>query len=503
MKDNKIPLFIFAFGCLLFVIFYTFIAPQHAGTDFFIFKDTGANLSFGKGFMSITTPDNPTFHPKLYATYTPLYAFIYGLYTIVFGYGAYENTYFNLLLKILWSGTLLWFTLKFFSTKLSTQYKLIFAFCCVLLIPVSGTNDRPEDLILFFIFLSFLSFYSEKKYKILLTFLFIGANFTTSPFGGFVNLLLVIVILLYQYQLTITRFLKKRHLIEAVLGIGAIPAIWILTYIDQDPDAFSRLFVVGTQKAGLSVFLGFISTGDISYYISSFMRITGSGRFFGITFAIGFIISHIVPIIFFAIRFLLTRQKLALLFSGIFGAIFIGTIILFPFQYNYMWLLTLPAITLFLIILAEEKTLTRFLYLPISLLVLITVINQPRIIRDIYARSIFLESYKQAMQESAKLRENISDKWVSINPLQYFTIKPYAKVGSSTYCSSPEKYDFVAVGYRDLKTGEMAYPTWFIEKNYDLVYKPDISKYVPKTRLDEIMLRPSDIWQFALYKKRQ
>lgn len=93
MKDR----WLLALGIVAWFLLYgVILAPPLGETDTYFFKDAGANLALGHGFVSLATFGNPTLAPKLYAHYPPLQGLAYAGFSALFGVGPRENMLFNL-----------------------------------------------------------------------------------------------------------------------------------------------------------------------------------------------------------------------------------------------------------------------------------------------------------------------------------------------------------------------------------------------------------------------
>lgn len=79
-----------------FLVYGVLLAPPLGETDTYFYKDAGANLALGHGFVSLATFGNPTFEPKIYAQYPPLHGLAYAGFSTLFGVGPRENMLFNL-----------------------------------------------------------------------------------------------------------------------------------------------------------------------------------------------------------------------------------------------------------------------------------------------------------------------------------------------------------------------------------------------------------------------
>lgn len=77
------------------LIYGVLLAPGLGGTDTYFFKDAGANLALGRGFVSALTFGNATFEPKIYAHYPPLHGLAFGGFSSLFGVGPRQNGLFN------------------------------------------------------------------------------------------------------------------------------------------------------------------------------------------------------------------------------------------------------------------------------------------------------------------------------------------------------------------------------------------------------------------------
>jgi hypothetical protein len=73
------------------------IPPDFGHTDIYYFKDAGINLAEGLGLTTRFTYGNPTFLYKDFATYPPIYPFLFGVFVKLWGVSAVSNQAFNAL----------------------------------------------------------------------------------------------------------------------------------------------------------------------------------------------------------------------------------------------------------------------------------------------------------------------------------------------------------------------------------------------------------------------
>jgi|GEM_PF-5211565 len=280
-KELDIPTLLLLGGVLFWVALYALIGPQPAGVDAFYFKDAGINFATGKGFKDILSPGNPTLEYKYYATYPPVYPFLYGLYAFVFGVGDYQNTYFNLLLQII-RAVLLFIIIVKYGTDWTPNQKMIITGILILSLPFSTAHDRPEDLVMV-IFLLSLLFYLRKQHE--MAFLVVGLNLMTSPVFGVLNVLFLMGI--YFYNFFKEKF-KWKQLLEKsypMLYVLIFPAVIITILALLDVSIFKRFYNYLTYMAKehalpthieyakrlLTGFYGFHNSSSL-YYTSDVIR---------------------------------------------------------------------------------------------------------------------------------------------------------------------------------------------------------------------------------------
>lgn len=76
------------------------LPPAFGGMDIYYFKDPGANLADGLGFVTRFTYGNPSLDYKPYAQYPPIYPFLYGLFAEAMGVSLRSNQIFNSLVNV-------------------------------------------------------------------------------------------------------------------------------------------------------------------------------------------------------------------------------------------------------------------------------------------------------------------------------------------------------------------------------------------------------------------
>jgi len=175
------------------------MSPQFGGRDIYSHKQPGVNWALGRGFVARLIPGSQTLEPAFYASYPPLFPFAFELFCRVFGVGAYQNTFFTLLISFL--PCVLFARMAARAEALRGArilWPIVLALLC-LAIPGGLTvtsPDRPEPLSFAILLLTLLlpGAPIAGRTAANLGFALAGANFLVAPFGGVMNFLALLLV---------------------------------------------------------------------------------------------------------------------------------------------------------------------------------------------------------------------------------------------------------------------------------------------------------------------
>lgn len=308
-------------ACLLYLIANIIVLPGFGGKDIFTYKDAGVNLALGRGFVQENLMHNKPGDRAIFWQYTPLYPFLFGLYSTLVRPGLRQAVAFNAFIDIFRTIVLFMVIAKIGSILVAEGRTkngnwgptLGFAsLVAILTLPLrSGYGDRPDDLAVTFQLLSLyllIPRYDGKGFASakLTFFLFAGMcanlSFLTSPALGMFTVIMVALIT-FSYSLsekTYTigdqlRNLVKRGLVASTgFFVCLIPVVII--YVVVEPTAFMRFASVGFSWTAK----GFIPAlhGNFSVYLEELSWAWRVGHFF-IIFALSQLLVSIVGVIIY------------------------------------------------------------------------------------------------------------------------------------------------------------------------------------------------------------
>ncbi len=442
MIANKKQLSTLFWGTVLFwIISYAVISPEFGGIDTFIFKDAGANLALGNGFVTSNLPGSLDAESHLYAGYPPLYSLVFGIYSKIFGVGSYQNTYFNLLISLFCA--ILWFKLFIilFQFNTASRYRWIILGVLVSLLPTSllgSGRDRPEPLsfgiLLMTVLLSihtFEDFQSSKK-RWSWIFFWVGINAMISPFGGILNLLSMTLL----HRSHLLKLKEPKWLFSAIFWTAVPTAVVCTTYAFLDPSAFER-FLIHSAKggSGLGVVLGIIKEGGMSAYFGTLLSpLTNPNlQTRGIVFSF-LLVSFIFPA-YLLLKFRVHKNHEYLVFGLALFAISAFPFLVFPNQSNYMAYTRNAILALITYFAIQNERLSKTLIQTLAGVFLVIFGSIVFLFgRDLAIRATNHASYNRAIEQRDKLVTHTS---IGVWPNLYFIYKPKFEV-RDLYWTPPE-----------------------------------------------------------------
>lgn len=159
-------------------------APK-PGTDLFLFKDAGVNLSLKGKFVTRNLPHQKANQEDLFAYYPPIYPLLYGVWSSVFGVSLTASQAFDALIRCLRTLFLFLLLLPYLWRDTSARRIGLIVFILCLWSLITTESDRPDDLAVCFGLLSWLCIGKLSGWKkILFAGLFVGLTAGTSPAAG-------------------------------------------------------------------------------------------------------------------------------------------------------------------------------------------------------------------------------------------------------------------------------------------------------------------------------
>lgn len=507
-SDQRLTAGIVGCGIFFWATLYAFIAPQSLGTDFFPFKDTAINFAQGRGLVAVSTIDNPTLDYLYYSNYPPLFPILYGLYAWAVGIGAYQNTYFSLLIQSL-NALLIWRVLIAGALRTAaTSLKVTAALLVVILIPATINYDRPEELSLCLFLLSAAAFDRLTRTASFSTATaaaagLAGVNVMVSPFCGTVAALGLWCLIAGRALPVSPRHPSLVQLTAVFILCAAVaPSLVAVATGLIDAEAFPRFWrhVQAQQSARLSVAVWLqtaVSTGTLgliglsSFAFCFFMTVSASmyeafhRRFYAAALVGGLALTMLV--------LLLLAQKVY-------------------YVYFSCWIL----LAVYAGVCTERGQIRLHHACTVGLLAGLMLIYSPRLTRELYARATSAEAYRQAEREVDALAAELEpDSFAAVSQQYYFFIKPrhfrVCDTHISLFTHADTRIRYVVVGGETYLTDSAAahssasmlvpsIPQWTKNEPFVLRRTPTDVR-VPQTAFERLMLRPSDLWSPFLFER--
>lgn len=421
-RTTQLAWLVFGTVSLCWAVASAFMAPVHGQSDTIIHKGGGTNWALGFGFVNATA-DNPSMEFKPYGSYPPLYSFVFGLWSKIFGVGEYQNTYFELLIGIIRNALFLWIALRFLSSFLTGKSAVIFSLLTAIVVPYHHYQDRPESfcVILFECGLLAYALLNKLQWRYFGLGLFFGLLCITSPFCALASFLAFGAIALGELR-TSSWQERTQFLRWAVVG-GIIAVVPALIYYIVNPEAFALLVKHGTAVGGLrQSFFRLVSEGNWKGVVEKTYGMFGGGYAHlhyqaGAAFAL--IISAII----------VGRLKNSL--SPYLQIALIATFLLAlsisssPHYFAYsLWLSVL--LTFYAISKSSASVGYGGRLLTWLLIFSVTILFMPTVVRHGYARWHYREEYQKKTEALREIFHRNNDiKYVVTSPYYYHLLRPY------------------------------------------------------------------------------
>ncbi|MBI4406009.1 MAG: hypothetical protein HY537_17755 [Deltaproteobacteria bacterium] len=436
---------IFFFLWMLINVLVVGLEVRLPGSDVFLFKEAGVNLATRGRFVASNLVHMPFDVEFPFTFYPPLYPFLFGIWSWIFGVGLMQSSSFDCLLRGIRTLLLAFFAIRIlkqngqYLTKTTPWVRRCFLFILLLISLFSTDNDRPEELALIFGLGSWLVFDSASKTRwlSLLSGALLGLTASTAPAGA-----VFFAMGIFFYALVSKK--NWPNLFTCAFVSILIVAMANLPTFIADPQAYARFSVQA-----------FRSTKP---YINPFSRGMGFEPFW-LTFSdamrmfarIG--IPYIACLVGFAASALLsTKHKnkpaksLELTFLKIVSLVFVPMVILlWTVQPYYLWYSIIALTVVGLVTLCLETS-TRMLSLRISLIALGLL---PLSYREI--KGIAIAAQRPWEETSKAISEKVlaavpPGERMAVSHDEYFTFRNKRNISSVEFvCPWLDRYPYVFV----------------------------------------------------------
>ena len=483
-KKVDAPTLLLIGGILFWVSLYSLIGPR-IGQDFFYFADAGVNFAKGDGLKEVGTYGNPTLEYKYYATYPPVYPFLYGMYTALFGVGDYQNTFFNIFLRL--TRAILLFIIVFkYAKSWSKGQKFIITFLIILFAPSGNSYDRPEDLVTVFFLISLL-LYLMRKYSI--AFLIAGLNLMASPVCGLVS---AVILLGIYFHDVFREKVEWKALIEKsypVLYMLVFPVIIIAILAFLDTSIFERFYNYvkllreKIRPAGID-YLKFLITDRMFISVISFYS---------------FLVALIFGIFIAGFAYKASEKTLASFILLVIGLV---TLLNWEGRMNYYQHFSAHSllIGIYILMLKVEKlesVRNKSFALFFGLLVLL---GTPSTIRDVYVRFFPMnrEKYESAKEQVRKFFKDKPKDFIQASPQYYFFLKDInPKICADIIFEDKYSPKYI-VEYPQRKDSIIVLRS----RLYRKVFETEKSVPNPQnTFWERLLMRPHETWYPVIYER--
>jgi hypothetical protein len=483
-KKLDAPTLLLLGGILFWVSLYSLIGPR-IGQDFFYFADAGVNFAKGDGLKEVGTYGNPTLEYKYYATYPPVYPFLYGMYTALFGVGDYQNTFFNIFLRL--TRAILLFIIVFkYAKSWSKGQKFIITFLIILFAPSGNSYDRPEDLVTVFFLISLL-LYLMRKYSI--AFLIAGLNLMTSPVCGLIS---AVILLGIYFHDVFREKVEWKALIEKsypVLYMLVFPVIIIAILAFLDTSIFERFYKYvklmreKIRPAGID-YLKFLITDRMFISVISFYS---------------FLVALIFGIFIAGFAYKASEKTLASFILLVIGLV---TLLNWEGRMNYYQHFSAHSllIGIYILMLKVEKlesVRNKSFALFFGLLVLL---GTPSTIRDVYVRFFPMnrEKYESAKEQVRKFFKDKPKDFIQASPQYYFFLKDInPKICADIIFEDKYSPKYI-VEYPQRKDSIIVLRS----RLYRKVFETETSVPNPQnTFWERLLMRPHETWYPVIYER--
>ena len=482
-KKLDAPTLLLLGGILFWVSLYSLIGPR-IGQDFFYFADAGVNFAKGDGLKEVGTYGNPTLEYKYYATYPPVYPFLYGMYTALFGVGDYQNTFFNIFLRL--TRAILLFIIVFkYAKSWSKGQKFIITFLIILFAPSGNSYDRPEDLVTVFFLISLL-LYLMRKYSI--AFLIAGLNLMTSPVCGLVSAVILLGIYfhdVFREKVEWKALIEKSYPVLYML-VFPVTIIAILAFLDTSIFErfynYVKLLREKIRPAGID-YLKFLITDRMFISVISFYS---------------FLVALIFGIFIAGFAYKASEKTLASFILLVIGLV---TLLNWEGRMNYYQHFSAHSLLIGIYLMLKVEKLESVRNKSFALFFgLLVLLGTPSTIRDVYVRFFPMnrEKYESAKEQVRKFFKDKPKDFIQASPQYYFFLKDInPKICADIIFEDKYSPKYI-VEYPQRKDSIIVLRS----RLYRKVFETEKSVPNPQnTFWERLLMRPHETWYPVIYER--
>lgn len=499
-----------------FLAYGVVLAPPLGMTDTYFFKDAGANLALGHGFVSILAFGNPTFEPKIYAHYPPLHGLAFGGFSALFGVGPRQNAMFNLAVAAI--ATLLAYVVlrRWRGLGGLRLYRPALIVLTVIAIPMgfSGlSSDRPDTMGLAAAIATLLPLMAEPPTlrRYFLAAFLAGVTLEISPICGVLAVAGVAVFWLSRaFSASDNRAVVLWKLVPvAAAGFSICPIVVTAGLLAFDPTWLSRFAGVASGDTssvagtyGGAFFLGLLE-GHIARFLAAFeVRQLGHAVHYA-TLIVVWLALLIVSLWYWAHSMRLAGRILLVMAVGLIP------LVLSPYQSYYVQAAAGVVMVLFGAVAAPSDARQRKAG-QIAILAAfagMVVVNAPFLARDLLYQAQIGPSLRRMSETLAASEERrlFQGKIVAVSPELYMLFKQAGfdvVTMNSPYLADSQVRRKVALYaldyYGSHNPMQPMRPDWWDDKSYRLIYEPKLPQQV--TILGRPISNSSVTWQAAIYE---
>jgi hypothetical protein len=501
-----------------FLLYGIVLAPPLGETDTYFFKDAGANLALGHGFVSLATFGNPSFTPKLYAHYPPLHGLAYAAFSSLFGVGPRENALFNLTVAAVTTLFAYAALRRWDREDGSRLYRPALTLLTIAAVPMAFcgiAGDRPDAMGLAACIAAFLSLAEKRSLRqYFVASCLAGLALEISPINSVLAAAGIGVIWLSAWILPERRGERValwRVAPVALSGALICPVIVTGTLLALDPTWLLRFLGVAGGSAspaagnwGGGYFIALLTGHPARFFAAFEFRQLWHAVYYATLLAawlaaIGYGTWHVVT------------QRSARGFILAFLVVAVGALplLFFPYQSRYVGVAAGVVLILFSLVAPHELRLRK----PGQLAIIagfcgMVAVNAPFLARDLVYQAYLGPSLARMTATLARFKSHgvFNDKIVAVSPGVYMLFKEAGINVVNWYSPAlldPElrrKISFYAFTYDG--TGDPLrpwYPDWWNEAHFKQIFAPQLPQQV---RFFGLHSNSSITWEAAIYARR-
>lgn len=501
-----------------FLVYGVLLAPPLGETDTYFYKDAGANLALGHGFVSLATFGNPTFEPKIYAQYPPLHGLAYAAFSSLFGVGPRENTLFNLTVAAV-TMLLAYFPLRRWDQADESRFYrpalLLLSIAAVPLAFCGIAGDRPDAMGLATGIAALLTLAEKRTLKRYFVAAFLaGLALEISPINGVLAAAAIAVVWLSAWvgpDRQGERIALWRVAPMALAGSLICPVLVTGTLLALDPTWLERFKSVAGGSAspaegnwGGGYFLALL-TGRISLFLSAFeVRQLGHAVYYATLLAAW--LAALGYGLWYAASKRSARGLFPILLVVAVGAL---PLVFFPYQSRYVGIAAGMVLALFSVTAPRDAATRKAGQLAIIAgFCAMVAINAPFLARDLVYQAYLGPSLARMTATLTQLKESgvFKGKIIAVSPDLYMLFKENGLDVVNWYepcLFDPQlrsKIALYALAYGGTRDPLRPWhPDWWNEADFRSIFVPQLPQQVKFLGLHS---NSSITWEAALYEAR-